>query len=136
VNRLLVCSPSYLENKRPVIHPSDLEEWDWIRFVMRPAKTELMSKTGEEINVVGRSNLSVNSADSLYELAARGMGVTAIPENLACRGFERGDLVHVLPDWSLRPLGMHVIWPNQARRENLTLLFVRFLADSQRKKKV
>jgi DNA-binding transcriptional LysR family regulator len=70
----------------------------------------------------------VNTADALFDFAMRGLGLTAIPEHLARRGFERGELVHILPEWTLRPLGLHAIWPNQSRRENLTTLFVRFLA--------
>lgn len=83
-----------------------------------------------ETHIAGMEGNTVNSTGSLYEFALRGLGVTAIPENLACRGFNRGELLHVLPDRSLRPMGPHAVWPGQTRRENLTLLFVRFLATS------
>lgn len=129
-DRLLVASPKYVATRAEPVHPSDLEEWDWVRFAMRSDQTGLTAEDGTEVSVRGRSTITVNSADALYEFAARGLGVTAIPENLACRGFDRGDLVHVLPKWSLRPLGLHAIWPDQSRRENLTLIFVRFLADA------
>jgi len=130
-DRFLVASPEYAATLPVPNAPHDLEEWHWIRFVMRPNQTELTSPTGEVATVVGKSVVSVNSADALYEFAARGLGLTAIPEHLARRGFDRGDLVHILPDWTLRPLGLHAIWPNQSRRENLTTLFVRFLAGEQ-----
>ncbi|MEL7414452.1 MAG: LysR family transcriptional regulator [Pseudomonadota bacterium] len=130
-DRLLVASGAYAEGRADATHPTDLEAWDWIRFAMRPDTTSLTSPTGEVVAVTGRSNILVNSADALYEFATRGLGVTAIPENLACRGFDRGDLVHVLPDWTLRPLGLHAVWPDQSRRETLTTLLVRFLADWQ-----
>lgn len=129
--RLLVANADYVARKGTPNRPEDLETWDWIRFAVRPDRTALTSKTGTTQMVTGKSHISVNSADSLYEFAARGLGVTAIPESLASRGFERGDLVHVLPDWTLRPLGLHAIWPDQSRRENLTVLFVRYLADAE-----
>ncbi len=91
-----------------------------------------ISSTGEVASVVGKSNVTVNSAEALYEFAARGLGVTAIPEHLACRGFDRGDLVHVLPEWKLQPLGLFAVWPSQSRRENLTTLFVRFLVGNSK----
>ncbi len=128
VKRLLVASPKYLEGKPKPLHPRDLEQFDWVRFSMRADQTELLAPDGEVMSVTGRSNVTVDAADSLYEFATRGLGLTAIPETLACRGFERGELVHVLPDWTLKPLGLHAIWPDNSRRENLTLLFVRFLA--------
>ena len=130
-DRFLVASPAYVGARLEPTHPEDLEDWNWIRFSMRPDKTELTDQSGETVLVTGGSNLKVNSASSLYEFAVRGLGVTAIPENLACRGFGRGDLVHVLPEWSLKPLGLHAVWPKQARRENLTTLFVRYLAEHQ-----
>lgn len=126
--RLLVVSPDYYASKPQPSQPNDLESWDWIRFVMRPDKTDLMSSSGKVVTVLGQSHVSVNSANALYEFAVRGLGVTAIPEHLACRGFDRGDLVHVLPEWSLKSMGIYAVWPSQSRRENLTTAFVRFLA--------
>ena len=127
-DRLLVAGAEYVAAMGQPEHPSELENWDWIRFSIRPDQTTLTNGDGQSVTVTGKSHLAVNTADALYEFAARGLGVTTIPENLARRGFERGDLVHVLPGWSLRSLGFHAVWPDQSRRETLTVLFVRFLA--------
>ena len=127
-DRFLVASPDYVASRKVPSDPDDLEHWDWIRFDMRPNQTELTSTDGQTRTVTGQSRVKVNSAEALYEFAARGLGVTAIPEHLACRGFDRGDLVHVLPGWTLQPLGLYAVWPDQSRRENLTTLFIRFLA--------
>ncbi|WP_424969249.1 LysR substrate-binding domain-containing protein [Dinoroseobacter sp. S76] len=128
-DRLLVASPDYAAARPTPDHPRDLESWDWVRFAVRPDQTELTGPDGSTVAVTGQSHVTVSSADALYEFSARGLGVTAIPEHLACRGFERGDLVHILPDWSLKSLGIYAVWPDQSRRENLTMLFVRFLAE-------
>ncbi|MEM7290294.1 MAG: LysR family transcriptional regulator [Pseudomonadota bacterium] len=132
MDRLLVASPDYISNKEKPKHPSDLEDWDWVRFAIRSDKTELTSANGETVAVSGQFQVSVNSADALYECAVRGLGVTTIPEHLACRGFARGELEHILPEWSLRALGVYAVWPDQSRRENLTLSFVRFMSGSAR----
>lgn len=126
--RMLVAGAAYHASRPAPKHPRELEDWDWVRFVIRPDETIMTSPDGMEVSVTGRARVSVNTAEALYELAVRGLGLTAIPENLARRGFASGDLVHVLPDWSLRPLGLYAVWPGQSRRENLTTLFVRFLA--------
>ncbi|MEO0343171.1 MAG: LysR family transcriptional regulator [Pseudomonadota bacterium] len=128
-DRLMVASPSYFKDKDLPKHPKDIETLNWIRFLVSPGQTELTSKSGEKYHVRTQSHISVNSAQALYEFAVRGVGLAAIPEHLACQGFDRGELIHLLPDWSLRSLGFHAIWADQSRRENLTLLFVRFLAD-------
>lgn len=129
--RFLVASRDYLQNAGTPRHPKDLEAWSWVRFSIRPDQTELTGPTGEVVTVRGTSSVKVNSASALYEFATRGLGVTAIPATLANRGFSHGELVHILPEWSLRPLGLHAVWPDQSRRETLTLLFVRFLAQAR-----
>lgn len=125
--RMLVGSPEYIASRQKPEHPNDLEDWDWIHFSMRSSRTEFIGKNGHRVEISGNSNLTVNSADSLYEFAMRGMGVTAIPANLARRGIARGDLMHLLPNWTLKPLGLHAVWPNQSNRENITRMFVRFI---------
>lgn len=132
-DRLMVASPEYFASMAPPLHPKDLEAWNWIRFSMRPNQTELTSSKGEVVLITGKSHLSVNSANALYEFSVRGLGLTALPEHLACRGIDRGELVHVLSDWSLQPLGLHIVWPDKSRRENLTMIFVRFLSETNSK---
>lgn len=129
IDRVLVASPEYLASKPAPSHPTELEQWDWVRFEMRPDRTDMTHANGEKASVVGKSQVSVDAADALYEFAVRGLGLTEIPEHLAKRGFDRGELVHVLPEWSLRALGLHAVWPDASRRASLTLMFVRFLAE-------
>ena len=130
-DRMLVASAAYVERMGAPKEPKDLENWNWNWFSVRPNQTLLTNEAGEEVLLNGRSHISVNSADALYEFAMRDLGIAAIPENLACRGFQRGDLVHILPEWSLKRLGFYAVWPDQSRRENLTTLLVRHLADSK-----
>ena len=126
--RILVASPSYASTKEIPSRPEDVEAWDWVGFVMRSGPTLMTGPGGEKVSINGKTRVMVNSVEALYEFTSHGLGVTAIPEHFARRGFERGDLVHILPDWSLSQIGLYALWPNQSRRENLTTLFVRFLA--------
>ena len=132
--RCLVASTAYCADRPAPRHPSELESWDWVRFEMRSDRTLLTSRDGETVSVLGRASVHVDSAVALYDFTARGLGLTVIPEHFARLGIERGELVHVLPEWSVPPLPLFAIWPGRARRESLTLLFVRFLADSGSRK--
>jgi len=126
--RLLVASPDYVATKKAPTHPSELEKWDWVHFSMRPERTELISDAGESVSVPINIRIEVDSAFALSEFALRGLGLTSLPENLARRGIRHGELVRVLPEWSIAPLTFYAIWPDRSRRESLTLIFIRFLA--------
>ena len=126
--RLMVVAPQYAERKPLVREPSDLEDWDWINFQMRPASFLLTHKSGRICEVSGPSRIAADSILSIHELALRGLGATVVPANLGLRAIEAGELLHLLPDWSLEPLTFHAICPSRSRRENLARIFMDFLA--------
>ncbi|MEP1446013.1 MAG: LysR substrate-binding domain-containing protein [Paraglaciecola sp.] len=127
--RLLVVSKAYMATRDRPTHPTDLLSWDWIKFDIRSSTVEFESTSGEKISISENSNLTVNSADALSHFAKQGMCLVDVPEHIVADDIKTGDLVHVLPDWKLKPLGYYAVWPNKSRRENLTLLLVRFLAE-------
>ncbi|MEM6385610.1 MAG: LysR family transcriptional regulator [Pseudomonadota bacterium] len=127
--RVLVAGRDYASKRSDPKRPADLEDWDWIRYRNRADTTEFTGPDGETEKVTGRAQVEVDSIDALYHLSRQNMGVTILPSYLAERGKEAGNLVHLLPDWKLRELGIFAVWPDKSRRESLTLLFVRFLAD-------
>ena len=128
--RMVVAGKDYVASRPTPKRPSDLEDWDWIRFKHRPDVTELISKTGKKVKVTGQAQLQVDNIDALFHFATKNMGATVLPAHLVERGMESGGLVRLLPEWKLRPLGFYAVWPDKSRRENLTLLFVRYLAEN------
>lgn len=129
--RALVAGAQYAASRPPPQHPSDLEDWDWIRYQQRSDVTEFNSVNGDTVKVTGNARLEVDSIDALYHFACQNIGATVLPAHLADRGVTSGALVRLLPQWRLRPLGIYAVWPDKSRRENLTVLFVRFLATRQ-----
>lgn len=91
--------------------------------------TEFVSGDGKVSKVTGSARLEVDSVDALYHFACQDIGATVLPTHLADSGVASGRLVRLLPDWRLRPIGYYAVWPEKSRRETLTLLLVRFLAD-------
>lgn len=129
-NRILVASPEYVASKPLPTHPKELEQWDWLHFSMRPERVEMLSDSGETASIMSKFRVEVDSAYALSEFSVRGLGLTPLPENLANRGVKQGELVRVMPEWSIAPLQLRAVWPDRSRRETLTLIFVRFLADN------
>jgi DNA-binding transcriptional LysR family regulator len=131
-DRALVVGAQYAATRPPPVHPSDMEDWDWIRYKHRSEYTSLTGPNGETIKLLGQTRLEVDSIDALYHFTCQNLGATVLPEHLAARGEETGTLVRLFPEWGLVPLGYYAVWPDTSRRENLTLLFVRFLVEFQK----
>lgn len=127
--RLIVASKKYLESRTQPNHPHDIKEWHWIHFAMRTGSVELESENGEKVSFAENTRLSVNSAEALLNFALKDLGLTILPETFVEPYIKSGELVHVLPQWQAKPLGYYAIWPDKSRRESLTLLLVRYLAE-------
>lgn len=127
--RVLVAGAGYADTRPVPRHPDDLRDWHWIRYEQRAEQVEFSSADGRIIKISGTSQLTVDSVDALHHFARQDLGVTILPRHLADPGVRKGEFVELLPDWSLRPLGCFAVWPDKSRRESLTLLLVRFLAD-------
>ena len=109
--------------------PSDLEDWNWISYAQRSDNIAFRNKAGEIVRVTGNTQIQVDNIDALRHLTAQGLGVTVMPKYLAEHALGTGEFMKLLPDWRLKPLGIFAVWPDQSRRENLTVQFVRFLAE-------
>ncbi|MCR9157986.1 MAG: LysR family transcriptional regulator [Rhodobacteraceae bacterium] len=129
--RALVVGAKYASARPRPEHPSDMEDWDWIRYKHRSDITTLHGPDGETMKVLGQARLEADSIDALYHFTLQNLGATVLPEHLAARGEASGKLVRLLPEWRLIPLGFFAVWPDTSRRESLTLLFVRFVAEWQ-----
>ena len=128
--RVLVAGKEYVEAHSPPRHPSDLKDWHWIRLQMRSSTTELVADSGESVTISENARIVVNSAEAARQLARQNMGITILPEHLVDDSLRTGELVHVLPQWNPTPLGYYAVWPDKSRRQNLTLILVRFLANA------
>ncbi|MEM9582434.1 MAG: LysR family transcriptional regulator [Pseudomonadota bacterium] len=127
--RFLVVGTEYARERTPPNHPQELADWDWISYKNRADTTTFTAEDGTEEHVTGNAQIEVDSIDALYHLATQNAGVTILPSFLAQRGEEDGSLIRLFPEWQLRPLGIYAVWPDKSRRESLTLLFVRYLAE-------
>ena len=128
-HRWLVAGVDYASARDTPERPADLTHWDWIRFIQRPDKFEFTSAAGNVEAVTAKSRIEVDSIDAVYHLCTENLGISVLPSFLAERGINAGKLVRLLPDWTLSTLGIYAVWPDNSRRESLTLLFVRVLAD-------
>lgn len=133
--RVLVAGAKYVAARATPIHPKDVEHWDWINYKQRGGNIEFTSKDGESVKVSGQSRLQVDNINAMHYFTRQNLGLTILPQYLAEEGLQSGEFVQVLSNWTLRPLGFYAVWPDTSRRESLTLLLVRFLAERKNNKK-
>lgn len=129
-DRIMVASAEYAASHPRPARTQDLEHWDWIRYEHRADTIEMTGPDGTSARVTGNSQLQVDSIEAMLHFTQKNLGAAVLPRHLAEPGLATGELIHLLPGWTLRPLGFFAVWPDKSRRENLTLLFVRFLVDN------
>lgn len=115
--RYLCASPEYLERRGQPVTPGDLSDHDCIEMPGRDgrARTWTMHRGGEQVDVALTPRISVNDALTIHNLARNGAGIAIVSGYLCGPDFTAGRLIHVLPDWTLPPVDVSVIYPS--RRE-------------------
>ncbi|WP_299916889.1 LysR family transcriptional regulator [uncultured Roseobacter sp.] len=130
VDRCLVAASSYLSTRPTPDTPKDVEHWDWVELTQVKPMSEFQKAGHQPELLKPAARLSVNDAHALYHLARSGAGLAIVPDFLMEEDAAAGVVRHVLPDWSVAPVGVFAVWPPNAPKEGLTSLFVKFLAEA------
>lgn len=129
--RWLVAAPDYLKDIPPIAGPADLAKCDFVS-VSGLQGTMTLSRGAENVTVSPRvAQLEVDSVTAAKAAVLSGLGIMRLPLNEVAAQIDAGTLVHVLPDWQLPTLGVHVIWPDTGPQRKLTRRFIDFLVERQ-----
>ncbi|MDG1022333.1 MAG: LysR family transcriptional regulator [Emcibacteraceae bacterium] len=126
--RTLVCSPDYYAKHAKPVTPDCLKEWNWIRHDMLPGNRNLI-KNGKKVVLGLTGNVSVNSAEAMVEMAARGLGLTTAAHWLIEDYLKTNKLVHVLPDWDVEPMPLYAVWHGNITEGSNTRRLLNFIRD-------
>ncbi|MBC7684562.1 MAG: hypothetical protein H7176_04970, partial [Bdellovibrionales bacterium] len=74
--------------------------------------------------------LAANSPDLLARIACAGAGIAASSDLFAERGVEKGELVRVLPDWSLPEVTGWAVFPGRRLMPAKTRVFLDMMEES------
>ncbi len=91
----IVASPEYLTTKSPVIHPSDLQNLNCLRFALPGLQDAWTFRTGAAapFNVTVSGDLMISNALALHRAAKMGVGVTMLADWLVDRDIQQGNLI-------------------------------------------
>lgn len=122
----LYASPAYLERHGVPATPEALMEHDALSLLGRNGEPINWMLTGEnarwEWTPLGRA--SVNSPDLLIRLACADAGITAVSDHYAMPYVRSGELVRVLPEWSLPSAPAWAVFPGRRLMPARTRVFL------------
>ncbi|WP_338069210.1 LysR family transcriptional regulator [Pararobbsia silviterrae] len=107
--RMVVCAaPAYLARMGTPRHPSDLERHEAIVFTPSARSPWRLTRGKEDVRVMPKKIISVNSGQAVRVAARAGLGVVMQPEILLRHDIEADCLVRLFPRWQLgeRPLSL------------------------------
>ncbi|KAB7613686.1 LysR family transcriptional regulator [Amylibacter sp. SFDW26] len=127
IRRLVVASPEYIAKHPKLNAPQDLKDWDFIHLTSLPEKISFKHAQKGDVQVKGKSQISVDDASAMREFAVAGCGVAVSLEFKIREDITQGRLVEILPDWTVEAAGAYAVWPANAPRNGLVRLLVKYL---------
>jgi len=108
----VVASPDYLRRAGTPRTPEDLAGLDWVTLTLLPAPLtwRFTHVQGEERTVRMAGRLRCDSAATLRALLLEGAGVSVIDRPGTDELVRRGELVRLLPEWTLPEGGIYAVY--------------------------
>lgn len=107
--RGLYASPAYLAEVGTLHAPQDLGLHRCLSVSAGEPAPWVLHRGDQTEEVVVHGPVQANSPGMILRLAAAGLGIAAADEVMAASHLARGDLVPVLPDWSIRPVLIYAV---------------------------
>lgn len=130
VNRRILCaSPAYMRKHGTPANPHELTGHDCLVLRENAAAygTWHLRRGGKEETVKVRGPLSANDGQSVLTWALEGHGILMRSEWDVRQYLESGQLMQVLPEWSLPPADIHAIYAGHRNISAKVSRFVEFL---------
>lgn len=129
--RYMCASPGYLEHRELPRTPTDLSAHDCIEMPGRDgrARTWTMTRGDEKAEVPLTPKISINDALTIHNLVRKDAGIGVISAYLCGPDFAAGRLVRILPEWSMPPVDVSIVYPSRRELSPTVRAFVDFLRE-------
>ncbi len=113
VRVLLVGAPSYFARHGRPQHPRDLAHHRGLQYTYSRAGSSWRFRHAEQGECAQAIpvHLQANNAEALTPALLAGLGLALQPEFLAWQDLQSGALETVMDDWTIEPIGLHVVMP-------------------------
>lgn len=129
-----VASPAYLAQRSLPATPADLARHTGI--VMRGSRTGRIRQwvmrdgAGHEMPASLNENIVLNDPAAMREAAMLGLGVTLLVQSDVQPNIQRGELVHLLPDWQGDAGAISLYYPSRTLIPAKTRVFIDFVVQA------
>ncbi|KQS05142.1 LysR family transcriptional regulator [Sphingomonas sp. Leaf357] len=129
VRLLLVASPDYLDRHGMPTHPAQLGGHCALAYTGGASRTwRFTHPTFGEETVEPAVRVWTDNADLLNPALLAGQGLAIQPEFLVWRELRDGRLMPAMPEWSVAPLGLHLVMPPSPLRPLRVQALIDYLA--------
>lgn len=129
LEQYVVAAPALVATAAPCREPKDLEHWPWIALTRLRAPLTWSFAQGlnqQEIRVTSR--IRTNSTAASSALARSGAGATVLADFMVAEALNNGELVRLLPEWSLPEGGVYAVYPSSRHVPERVRQLLDFLA--------
>jgi DNA-binding transcriptional LysR family regulator len=127
--RALVATPRYLREAGTPRTPRELRGHNYVRNSRQAGAERIRLRQGDEtVEVELPSRFLVDSVVALRDLLLAHVGLGPASRWVVHGELERGELVEVLPGWSVPPTVLHVVYPSGTLKTRRVTALVDFLA--------
>lgn len=123
-----VASPAYLDRHGHPATPQDLAQHNCLMYSSgdKPAQWSFTDGDGATHKVDVRGSLQANTSVALREAAVGGMGIAGAAAFIVRDALRSGQLVEVLPGYTLRPRILYALYPHSRQLSPKVRVFVDF----------
>ncbi len=123
-----VASPAYLDRHGHPATPQDLAQHNCLMYSSgdKPAQWSFTDGDGATHKVDVRGSLQANTSVALREAAMGGMGIAGAAAFIVRDALRSGQLVEVLPGYTLRPRNLYALYPHSRQLSPKVRVFVDF----------
>lgn len=127
--RRMVASPAYLAKAPALNEPRDLADHSCLVFHTTGTLWAFSGPMGPA-TVAVNARFSTNDSLTLIDSSIRGLGVAVASSYLVQPHIERGELVHLLPEWNVPELWVKALVPEAKRNDPLVQAFLDWLRNA------
>ena len=125
-------APSYIALHGRPQHPNELLQHECVNYFS--AKTGKISdwdfaKDGERLQLRVPGRIAVNDANAYMTATLSGLGIAQTAAFVMCPYLQSGELELLLEDWTIDPLPLHVVYPQNRHLSAKVRVFVEWISE-------